>query len=130
MVLEQLLVFLGDRGQSPAPRWARRVSPAHAPVGGVEHEVEQLSLAGHVGVERHRSDSERLGYAAHREGLQSLPVSQVGRRPYDGVDAQTLWRAVPPLRRTLTPKKGQGPGRGTAAASVRGPETIVSLSTV
>ena len=48
-------------------------------VDGVEHEVEQLSLARHVGVQRHRPDAEALGDSSHRDRVEALGVGQVDR---------------------------------------------------
>ena len=69
-------------------------------VGPVDHQLEQLGPAGHVGVERHRADPEVLGQTAHGQRLE--PVG-VGHRQ----------RAVHHLRPARSSAAGRG-GRGRA----------------
>ena len=93
--LEQGPVLRGDSGQSLPPGLAGGVGAGHARVGGVEHKVQQLGLAGHVGIQRHRHHAERLGHPAHRHRVQALGIGELGGRVHHGVDAQPLPGAVP-----------------------------------
>jgi hypothetical protein len=83
----------------------------HARVGGVEHKVQQLGLAGHVGIQLHRHHAERLGHPAHRHRVQALGIGELGGRVHHGVDAQPLPGAVPRDGGRVAPQQLQGPGR-------------------
>src|SRR5690606_21904556 len=49
----------------------------------VHHHVDQLGLAGDVGVDRHGGHAQRLGDAAHRPGVEAHGVGPLDRRPDD-----------------------------------------------
>ncbi len=63
-------------------------------VDRVEHQVEQLGLAGHVAVERHRADAETLGDPAHRRRVEPFGVGELDRRGDDPLDGQAGLRAA------------------------------------
>jgi hypothetical protein len=49
----------------------------------VAHQLDELVLAAHVPVERHGAGAERVGDAAHGEGVQALVVGDGDRGPHD-----------------------------------------------
>ena len=58
----------------------------------VRDPVEDVVLARHVLVERHRLDAERLADATHRDGVDALLVGQLQGGPEDALAAQLLAR--------------------------------------
>ena len=70
---------------------------------GVDHAVEQVLLAAHVVVERHRFDPELLPKAAHAERLDSLTIGKVDRGAEHPLAIQRL-----------TPCGGRSPVRSRA----------------
>ena len=81
------------------PRELRRASRPSAlrrilAVDGVEHQLEQLGLAGDVAVERHRADAEAFGDPPHRRRLEPFGVGQLDRRGDDPLDGQAGLRAA------------------------------------
>ena len=80
---------------------AQRRLPAAARVDGrdlahddLDHAVEQVVLAAHVGVERHRLDAELLAEPAHADRFDPVPIRQL-----DGSLEHTLSRQrLAPLR--------------------------------
>jgi hypothetical protein len=57
---------------------------------GVVHEVDQLALAGDVGVERHPGAAEPLADRTHRQRRHAVLVGDRDRRGDDLVDRQPL----------------------------------------
>src|SRR5512132_1641633 len=49
----------------------------------VAHQLDELVLAAHVPVQRHRAGTERFGDAAHGEGVQPVAVGDGDRGPHD-----------------------------------------------
>jgi hypothetical protein len=82
MGFDRVAAAEGDRPQPPAPVVGERLRHQHLAADLVEHQVQQLVLAGHVGVGSHRRDPELLGQAPHRDGLEALLVGELDR----GVD--------------------------------------------
>ena len=76
----------------PGPPAQPRVGQGVVGVHPVDHQLDQLRAAGHVGVERHRPDPEPTGHLPHRQGGQAFGVGdadagvdhlgQAGLRPW------------------------------------------------
>ena len=72
----------------PSPVWHRDLAD-----DAVRHRVEQVVLAAHVGVERHRLDPELLAEPAHADRLDPVAIGKVdGSRddPFAGERCATL----------------------------------------
>ncbi len=115
-------VVLGHPGDVGLPGLPRFGGPAfHVQVRVVEHQVEQLRLAGDVRVDGHRRHAEPLRQRPHGQRGQALLVGERGRGPDDGVHAEALPRAAPGgLRRLpgLAPQQLQRADGVSRAAAV------------
>jgi len=109
---EQDPVLLGDRPHPLPPVPPGRGGPRHGGVRRIQHEVEQLGLARHVGVEAHRRRTDRPGDRADRHRRQAPVVGETDR----GGDH----RVQVPGPRGSTPRHGSGipPQQRDAAGGV------------
>ena len=85
-----------DRGQRVAPVLRQRLGQQQLAHDLVEHQVEQVVLGRHVGVERHRPDADAGGDVAHRDGLVARVVGDRERRLDDLLARQRLRGACTP----------------------------------
>ena len=95
----ELPVLLRHQLQLLPPTPVRRLRADVLAHRRVEHQVDELGLARHVGVERHGADTEPLGDAPHGQLRQSLRVGDPDRRAHHLFHAQT--RLGPPARPLL-----------------------------
>ena len=106
---------------APAGRASRRraVRRGHLAEHRVEHDVEQLGLAGHVGVERHRADAEPLGDPPHRQRAPGPRRRRARSRPR--TIRSTLRPGLGPrVGRFARPPQQRQAARRVAAAAVLG----------
>ena len=90
-----------DPRLDPGPPAQVRIGQRVVGVDPVDHQLDQLGAAGHVGVERHRPDAELAGDLAHGEGLQPFGVGDRHprrRRPRPGWSSAVA-RGPGPCRR-------------------------------
>src|SRR5688572_16480233 len=96
MSLEELPLRPGVRLEPPAPTALPGRAEIQLTVDLVDHQLDQLFLPRHVGVERHRADAELGGPPPHRERLEAVRT----RHRDAGLD-DAAYREPAPGRRLL-----------------------------
>jgi hypothetical protein len=107
----ELPVLLGDKPQRVAPitRLLRGSLDTliQLPIGRIEHQLDQLVLAGHMCVQRHRAHLKPFGHIPHRERIHSLAVGNLNRGSHNRFQRQ----ARAPGGNLRAPQQRQTPRR-------------------